>query len=162
MGKSFFTLLKSFFKKNTFTLNFKKINLLRPILINIYLHNLDVELEKLKKKYKLFFKFFFYKYYNFNLLLLRKTSFRILTHKTLNYCQYKTELKNQKLQLRPFKIRYIRYLNFFLLGVTNNYRNNYQKINKHLLTYCNSNLKLLLAYKSPVKVSSTTTVNFLN
>jgi len=169
--KSFFTLLKSFFKKNTFTLNFKKINLLRPILINIYLHNLDVELEKLKKKYKLFFKFFFYKYYNFNLLLLRKTSFRILTlikygklltHKTLNYCQYKTELKNQKLQLRPFKIRYIRYLNFFLLGVTNNYRNNYQKINKHLLTYCNSNLKLLLAYKSPVKVSSTTTVNFLN
>merc|ERR1711862_192432 len=120
---SFFTLLKSFFKKNTFTLNFKKINLLRPILIYIYLHNLDVELEKLKKNHKIFFKFFFYKYYNFNLLLLRKTSFRILTlikygklltHKTLNYCQYKTELKNQKLQLRPFKIRYIRYLNFFI------------------------------------------------
>merc|ERR1712083_1274471 len=50
----------------------------------------------------------------------------------------------------PFKIRYVRYLNFFLIGIIGDYKKNYQKINRYTLTFCNSNLKLLLAYKNQI------------
>merc|ERR1711862_663033 len=128
MGKLLFSLLKKKFKNNT--CNFKDFKILTPILINVYLHHLDLELEKLKKNYNLFFKKLFY--FSFNLKTLRKTSFRtlnlikygrILTHKTL-YCPFKTK-----------------------------------KINRYTLTFCNSNLKLLLAYKNPIKVSSKIVIN---
>merc|ERR1712060_948290 len=127
---------------------------------NIYLHHLDLELEKLKKIIIFFFKKLFY--FNFNLKALRKTSFRtlnlvkygrILTHKTF-YCPFKTKIKNQNSNFKPFKIRYVRYLNFFLIGIIGDYKKNYQKINRYTLTFCNSNLKLLLAYKNPIKVYS--------
>merc|ERR1711920_462560 len=36
------------------------------------------------------------------------------------------------------------------------------KINRYTLTFCNSNLKLLLAYKNPIKVNSKIVINFLN
>merc|ERR1712060_221981 len=135
---------------------------------NIYLHHLDLELEKLKKIIIFFFKKLFY--FNFNLKTLRKASFRtlnlvkygrILTHKTF-YCQFKTKMKNQNSNFKPFKIRYIRYLNFFLIGIIGDYKKNYQKINRYTLTFCNSNLKLLLAYKNPIKVNSKIVINFLN
>merc|ERR1712152_122032 len=77
---------------------------------------------------------------------------RILTHKTL-YCPFKTKIKNQNSNFKRFKIRYVRYLNFFLIGIIGDYEKNYQKINRYTLTFCNSNLKLLLAYKNPIKVS---------
>merc|ERR1711982_94254 len=86
---------------------------------------------------------------------------RILTHKTF-YCPFKTKMKNQNSNFKPFKIRYIRYLNFFLIGIIGDYKKNYQKINRYTLTFCNSNLKLLLAYKNPIKVSSKIVINFLN
>merc|ERR1712157_509026 len=77
----------------------------------------------LKKKFKKIIIFFFKKlfYFSFNLKTLRKTSFRtlnlikygrILTHKTL-YCPFKTKIKNQNSNFKRFKIRYVRYLNFF-------------------------------------------------
>merc|ERR1711982_301443 len=44
-----------------------------------------------------------------------------------------------------------RYLNFFLIGIIGDHEKNYQKINRYTLTFCNSNLKLLLAYKNPIK-----------
>merc|ERR1712087_1035371 len=112
-----FTIL--FKKKFKNTCNFKDFKILTPILINIYLHHLDLELENLKKNYNFFFKKLFY--FNFNLKALRKTSFRtlnlvkygrILTHKTF-YCPFKTKIKNQNSNFKPFKIRYVRYLNFF-------------------------------------------------
>merc|ERR1711862_81060 len=161
-----FSLLKKKFKNNT--CNFKDFKILAPILINVYLHHLDLELEKLKKIYNLFFKKLFY--FSFNLKTLRKTSFRtlnlikygrILTHKTL-YCPFKTKIKNQNLKFYRFKIRYVRYLNFFLIGIVGDHEKNYQKINRYTLTFCNSNLKLLLAYKNPIKVSSKIVINFLN
>merc|ERR1712003_565957 len=164
--KLLFTLLKKKFKNNT--CNFKDLKILTPILINIYLHYLDLELEKLKKNYNFFFKKLFY--FNFNLKTLRKASFRtlnlvkygrILTHKTF-YCPFKTKMKNQNSNFKPFKIRYIRYLNFFLIGVIGDYKKNYQKINRYTLTFCNSNLKLLLAYKNSMKVNSKIVINFLN
>merc|ERR1711862_46015 len=126
------------------------------------------ELEKLKKNYNLFFKKLFY--FSFNLKTLRKTSFRtlnlikygrILTHKTL-YCPFKTKIKNQNSNFKRFKIRYVRYLNFFLIGIIGDFEKNYQKINRYTLTFRNSNLKLLLAYKNPIKVSSKIVINFLN
>merc|ERR1711862_663548 len=128
----------------------------------------DLELEKLKKNYNLFFKKLFY--FSFNLKTLRKTSFRtlnlikygrILTHKTL-YCPFKTKIKNQNSNFKRFKIRYVRYLNFFLIGIIGDFEKNYQKINRYTLTLCNSNLKLLLAYKNPIMVSSKIVINFLN
>merc|ERR1712176_1116961 len=164
--KLLFSLLKKKFKNNT--CNFKDFKILTPILINVYLHHLDLELEKLKKNYNLFFKKLFY--FSFNLKTLRKTSFRtlnlikygrILTHKTL-YCPFKTKIKNQNSNFKRFKIRYVRYLNFFLIGIIGDYEKNYQKINRYTLTFCNSNLKLLLAYKNPIKVSSKIVINFLN
>merc|ERR1712228_643152 len=163
--KLLFTLLK---KKIKNTCNFKDFKILTPILINIYLHHLDLELEKLKKNYNFFFKKLFY--FNFNLKALRKTSFRtlnlvkygrILTHKTF-YCPFKTKIKNQNSNFKPFKIRYVRYLNFFLIGIIGDYKKNYQKINRYTLTFCNSNLKLLLAYKNSIKVNSKIVINFLN
>ena len=164
--KLLFSLLKKKFKNNT--CNFKDFKILTPILINVYLHHLDLELEKLKKNYNLFFKKLFY--FSFNLKTLRKTSFRtlnlikygrILTHKTL-YCPFKTKIKNQNSNFKRFKIRYVRYLNFFLIGIIGDFEKNYQKINRYTLTFCNSNLKLLLAYKNPIKVSSKIVINFLN
>lgn len=169
--KFLFTLLKNFLKANTFNFNLKDIKVLTPLLINIYLHHLDLELEKLKKNYNFFFKKLFY--FNFNVITLRKTRFRtlnivkygrILTHKTL-YGQYKTKLKKLKIQnskFKPFKIRYIRYLNFFMTGIDSNRKENYHKLNKFILTFCNSNLKLLLAYKNAIKINSNIVINFLN
>merc|ERR1711862_468494 len=97
--KLLFSLLKKKFKNNT--CNFKDFKILTPILINVYLHHLDLELEKLKK--------------------------------------------NQNSNFKRFKIRYVRYLNFFLIGIIGDFEKNYQKINRYTLTFCNSNLKLLLA-----------------
>merc|ERR1712051_1037302 len=47
-------------------------------------------------------------------------------------------------------------------GIIGDYKKNYQKINKYTLTFCNSNLKLLLAYKNSIKVNSKIVINFLN
>merc|ERR1712152_134209 len=126
--KLLFSLLKKKFKNNT--CNFKDFKILTPILINVYLHHLDLELEKLKKNYNLFFKKLFY--FSFNLKTLRKTSFR-----TLN-CPFKTKVKNQNSNFKRFKIRYVRYLNFFLIGIVGDHEKNYQKINRYTLTFCNS------------------------
>merc|ERR1712228_1009617 len=69
----------------------------------------------LKKKFKNTCNFKVFKklfYFNFNLKALRKTSFRtlnlvkygrILTHKTF-YCPFKTKIKNQNSNFKPFKI----------------------------------------------------------
>merc|ERR1711862_891333 len=73
---------------------------------------------------------------------------------------FKTKIKNQNSNFKRFKIRYVRYLNFFLIGIIGDYEKNYQKINRYTLTFCNSNLKLLLAYKNPIKVSSKIVINF--
>merc|ERR1711862_1247 len=78
------------------------------------------------------------------------------------YCPFKTKIKNQNSNFKRFKIRYVRYLNFFLIGIIGDHEKNYQKINRYTLTFCNSNLKLLLAYKNPIKVSSKIVINFLN
>merc|ERR1711933_404715 len=51
---------------------------------------------------------------------------------------------------------------FFLIGVIGDYKKNYQKINRYTLTFCSSNLKLLLAYKNSMKVNSKIVINFLN
>merc|ERR1712115_226967 len=64
---------------------------------------------------------------------------RILTHKTL-YCPFKTKIKNQNSNFKRFKIRYIRYLNFFLIGIIGDFKKNFLEFN-NFLSYSKKSFK---------------------
>ena len=143
----FLKLIRQFLKINlNEVINFD-IKTAVPILLNIYLNSLDLEILKVQQNLNLFNKSFksnlnfkFFECKNFRTLNLLKYG-SILTYKNKLLTNKIDKLYNTHLKLISFK--YIRYLNSFLLGF-NCSKTLIKKIEKYVTTFCNSNLKLVV------------------
>jgi len=165
--KQFLALILKFLKinfKNNKTQNNK---ILAPMLYNIYLHSLDLEIVKIQTKFE------DHKKKRLSRKHLNLTKFKTTNYRTLDVLKYgsilshkghvvkrKLNYKSEKNKYNSNVIRYVRYLNFFLLGIHGSSKL-INKIDKRITTFCNSNLKLLITNKKSIYLPSET-VKFLN
>ena len=156
--KLFLTFIQQFFKTNLKKLFFEhQINFYGiPIILNIYLYSLDLEIIKIKKKFNRFYSNFENidfkkdKLKKFRILNLLKFGF-VLNHK--NYSILNISRKLKKNQNFFFQFKYIRYLNFCLFGFYCS-KKKIKKIEKQITIFCNSNLKLFILKKKLTHIQS--------
>jgi len=172
--KRLFNLLSSKIKDNLFlklTTQFFKIKLKKnfftvtPIVLNIYLHLLDLEIAKIQKNFNTF---------NTNLKIIieykknKLKKLRTLSILKYGYIQsYKNQLllhrikkKHENNNFQKIQLKYVRCLNYFLLGFCCS-KKLIKQIEKQITVFCNSNLKLFILKKKLINFKSNK-VDFLN
>jgi hypothetical protein len=168
--QKFLDLIQKLFNANTIKTETKNLNIkkeileesiLSPILCNIYLHKLDIEVKKIQKKYekgkkkKLTKKFphktFKFKTKEFLRLPLEKRT-KIITKTKKNI--HNLKLNHINLNDQNFvRIRYVRYLNDILLGIAGS-KKLLEIIKKRLTNFIKSNLNLKLIKTEIIHIAS--------
>nr|QYC61870.1 hypothetical protein [Actinocyclus sp. mgcode 4] len=154
--KLFINLIKRFIKKNFQSNIFSYLD----IFYNIYLHELDLEIIKIQRKFNNI-KNFSYLYDTTKLRILKIFKYGVvLTHKNQRMLNTLQKINKKCNKTVNFFFEYIRYNNHFLFGFncSNLIKN---KIEKRITTFFNSNLKLLILDKKFVYTKSNK-IEFLN
>jgi len=144
----FINLIKRLFKTNLKNIKTKYL----PILYNLYLHTFDLEIIKIQKKLDNIKKPYYKLFNKKKLRILNILKYGIiLTHKNQTILNKLNLNKNKLCNKSKINLLYIRYSNYFLLGLKY-YNENINKIEKRITTFLNSNLKLLVLKKQFINI----------
>jgi hypothetical protein len=141
--------------------------ILYPIICNIYLHKLDIEINNIQKKYETNNKKYLSTKYTKKIKLINTKKFlhpslqnRIIVAMRKNQNTYSSKITHiYKQNLNNRKIRYIRYLNILLFGTAES-KEIIEAVNKKITNYIKSNLKLRIIKKKMIHIAANK-INFL-
>ena len=154
-------IIKFDIKGKNFNKGILEESILAPILCNIYLHKLDIEVKKIQKKYEIGKKKHFSTKYPYKALLYKTKEFLRLPFEKRKKIITKTKKNIHNLSSihmdwnnkNFIRIQYIRYLDEILLGISGS-KKLVEIIEKRLTNFIKFNLNLKLTKQTVIHITS--------